>query len=285
MFFNFSVTDGAYKELGNTIVNTDQNIYALSTNGTKQLITAFRSSALNITTIPVGIWNVLVYGRISAATQNVRYTCEIYTFDSVESASPIATSNQSEDINSLLSNNPSVYTMNITLATAVSCQLTTRLVAKLYVQNFGSSSVDVQTFFQNTYYSFIQTSLNEGTTLLTSNNNWTGNNSFNGIEINNTNISVPWKVCFGRITTTAAVSGGATNANNNQGFGATFGGTPQVFLSIAKNGTTYTGSISSWTIQLNAIPSTTGFFWSLTNNSSAAVANSYQVNWFAIGPY
>jgi hypothetical protein len=121
--------------------------------------------------------------------------------------------------------------------------------------------------------------------LLTSNNNWTGINSFNGIEINDTNISVPWKVCFGRITATPAVGAGVTNSNNFQGFGATFGGTPQVFLSIAKNATNYTGDMSKWTAQLNAIPGTTAFYWNVTNNSSAGAANSYQINWFAIGPY
>ena len=178
MFFNYSVTDGSYKQLGNTIVDVSQNqIDITTTDSTRQLVEQFVSSALNITTIPVGIWNVLLYGTVSSAAANVRYTCDIHTLDGVTLSAVLATSSQSEDINAVTT--PAAYTMNITLATAITCLLTTKLVVRLFVRNVGSTvPLTVSTYFQNMYYSFIQTSLNEGTTLLTSNNNWTGSNTF-----------------------------------------------------------------------------------------------------------
>ena len=181
MFFNYSVTDGSYKQLGNTIVDVSQNqIDITTTDSTRQLVEQFVSSALNITTIPVGIWNVLLYGTVSSAAANVRYTCDIHTLDGVTLSAVLATSSQSEDINAVTT--PAAYTMNITLATAITCLLTTKLVVRLFVQNVGSTvPLTVSTYFQNMYYSYIQTSLNEGTTLLTSNNNWTGSNTFPAI--------------------------------------------------------------------------------------------------------
>ena len=181
MFFNYSVTDGAYKELGNTIVNVGvDQIDTTTTSNARVPVEAFISSALGITTIPVGIWNVLVYGKISAATDNVRYSCDILTVDPSGNELIRATSNNSSDINALV--DPSAYTMNVTLATPITIALTTRLAVRIFVQNLSSAGAyTVSTYFQNTYYSFIQTSLNEGTTLLSSTNNWTGSNTFTPI--------------------------------------------------------------------------------------------------------
>ena len=57
--------------------------------------------------------------------------------------------------------------------------------------------------------------------------------------------------------------------------------TYQVFLTLQKSG--YTGAINTWIIQLDAVPTTGNFYWTMRNNSTAAAANSYQINWFAIG--
>ena len=292
MFFNYSVTDGAYKQLGNTIVDVSQNqidTTVTDPSGTRILVEQFVSSALNITTIPVGIWNVLLYGKISVATAVVCYSCDIHKLDGSTLSAVLATSNNSADINAETA--PSVYTMNITLPTAVACSLTTKLVVRLFVKDqgvtFGSVPYTVSTYFQNTYYSFIQTSLNEGTNLLTSNNNWTGNNSFNGIEINNTNITVPWKICYGVVSGPATGSPGIS-ANQEVSYGATFVSTPLVFLQVTKstNGspTPYTG-IGHMCAGVEA-RTTTNFTFNVRNNSnSGAPVNSYFVSWLAIGTY
>ena len=185
MFFNYSVTDGSYKQLGNTIVDVSQNqIDITTTDSTRQLVEQFVSSALNITTIPVGIWNVLLVGTINSTAGNVRYSCDIHTLDGFTLSAVLASSNPSQEINAVTG--PAAYTMNITLPTAVACSLTAKLVVRLFVQNFGlTMPLTVSTYFQNIYYSYIQTSLNEGTTLLTSNNNWSGSNTFQPIPASN----------------------------------------------------------------------------------------------------
>ena len=191
MFFNYSeVVSESYKQLGNTIVNVGiDQIDTTTTSNLKVPVEAFISSDLNITTIPVGIWNVLVYGKISAATENVCYSCDILTVDTSGNEVIRATSNNSNDINALV--DPAAYTMNVTLATPIACNLNTRLAVRIFVQNLSSDvAYTVSTYFQNTYYSFIQTSLNEGTTLLTSTNNWTGSNTFKASSNILSNINV-----------------------------------------------------------------------------------------------
>ena len=66
--------------------------------------------------------------------------------------------------------------MNATISASVTTTLTDRLIIEIYNQSTDTSVVT--TYFENTYYSFTQSTLNAGTTLLTSNNNWTGNNTF-----------------------------------------------------------------------------------------------------------
>ena len=104
-----------------------------------------------------------------------------------------------------------------------------------------------------------------------------------GIKLGGSNFTGNIKIAFGRLTSTPAIGGGFGIGSQFVGFGTTFGGVPQVFLSVQKSG--YTGTISLWTIQLDAVPLTTSFYWACRNNSTAAPINSYQVNWFAIGQY
>jgi hypothetical protein len=52
--------------------------------------------------------------------------------------------------------------------------LTDRIIIEIYYDKTGGTSVDLTTYFENAYYSFVQSTLNAGTTLLTSDNNWTG---------------------------------------------------------------------------------------------------------------
>lgn len=68
--------------------------------------------------------------------------------------------------------------MNATISTAEPMLLTDRIIIEVYYTKNTGSSVNLTTYFENAYYSFIQSTLNAGTTLLTSNNNWTASNNF-----------------------------------------------------------------------------------------------------------
>ena len=176
LYFNYSVTDGAYKSLGQTIVDVSQQTVVITTNGLLQPVASFVSSALGITEIPAGLWNVLLYGQIDSTNGDVHYSYKLYTYDGI-TENEIGASAISADINAI--NNPAAYIMNITLATPETITLTTKLVIRIFVQNVGSSSArTVTTYFQNNYYSFTQSTLNAGTTLLSSNNTWTGTNNY-----------------------------------------------------------------------------------------------------------
>jgi hypothetical protein len=176
LYFNYSVTDGAYKSLGQSIVDVAQQTVVITTNGLLQPVASFVSSALGITEIPAGLWNVLLYGQIDSTHGDVHYSYKLYTYDGI-TENEIGASAISADINAI--NNPAAYIMNITLATPETITLTTKLVIRIFVQNVGSSSArTITTYFQNNYYSFTQSTLNAGTTLLSSNNTWTGTNNY-----------------------------------------------------------------------------------------------------------
>ena len=84
----------------------------------------------------------------------------------------LLTSPYSADINATPNNMPTAYNIKLALSSSQSLVLTDRLVIEIWANRTGSgTNITLRTFFQNNYYSFTQTTLNSGTTLLTSNNN------------------------------------------------------------------------------------------------------------------
>jgi len=179
LFFNYTVgvSGTTYKSLGQTIVDSSQCEIVTSTNGLLQEVASFATEQLGITTIPVGIWNVLVYGKVNENSTQVVYSFKLYKYDGVsETEINIIGGESSTDIHDL---NINAYSINATIATPYSLQLTDRIVIKIFVeQTTPTPSVNITTYFQNVYYSFTQSTLNSGTTLLTSTNTWSGNNTF-----------------------------------------------------------------------------------------------------------
>lgn len=109
-----------------------------------------------------------------------------------------------------------------------------------------------------------------------------GMNISNGIKMAATNISgVYWKVMYGTINGPAI---GANTSIGGQfaGYGASFGGAPQVFVQVQNK--TLAGVVSLMVVQVDAVPLASNFYWSLRNNTVAAAAGSYNISWFAIGP-
>jgi len=183
LFLNYSETitvdSISYKKLSASVSSATQQSITTTTNGSNQLIASFISDQVNITEIPTGLWSLFLYGGISATGGVVYYYFKIRK-NSGGVLSDIATSGNSIDINATPSTNPDVYHMNATIPSAVSVLLTDRIIIEIYCIKISGVNVDLTTYFESSYYSYIQTTLNAGTTLLSSNNNWLGSNVFNG---------------------------------------------------------------------------------------------------------
>ena len=173
-FFNYSVVDGIYRSLGQSVVAAAQQIIPITTDTTNQLVAEFVSSALGITSIPSGIWNVLVFSEVAAIGGILTYFFEVYKLTgAVETL--IFTSGNSTDVNATTT--PTAFGINGTLTAPYALALTDKIVIKIYLHKDGAPLL-VNTYFQNAYYSFVQSTLNAGTTLLSSNNTFTGTNKF-----------------------------------------------------------------------------------------------------------
>lgn len=173
-FFNYSVVDGLYRSLGQSVVAAAQQIVPITTDTTNQLVAEFVSSALGITSIPSGIWNVLIFSEVAAIGGILTYFFEVYKLTgAVETL--IFTSGNSTDVNATTT--PTAFGINGTLSAPYTILLTDKIVIKIYLHKDGAALL-VNTYFQNAYYSFVQTTLNAGTTLLSSNNTFTGTNAF-----------------------------------------------------------------------------------------------------------
>ena len=181
LFFNYSVSDGLYKSLGQSVVDSvTQQIVPITTDTTNQLVAKFVSSALGITTIPSGIWNMLIYSEVAANGGTLTYFFEVYTLTGA-TETLLFTSASSADVNA--NTTPAGINVNGTLITPATIALTDKIVVKIYLHKDGTPLL-VNTYFQYDYYSFIQTTLNAGTTLLSSDNTFTGTNSFTNTTTN-----------------------------------------------------------------------------------------------------
>ena len=181
LYFNYSVTDPTYptfQSLGQTVVAAaQQTVINNITSGTQE-VARFITLPIGITTIPIGLWDALIYGAVSGTGGDVHYYFELYKKDALNVDTLLVTSGISPDVNASPSTNPTSYTMNATITAPITLDLTDRLFMILYVTKTGVNTINVTTYFQNDYYSFTQSTLNAGTTLLSSNNTWTGTNKF-----------------------------------------------------------------------------------------------------------
>ena len=181
LFFNYSQTDASYatfQALSQLISTSAGEIVPTTINTGDNLIAQFITQPLGIETIPIGLWDAFVYGAINATGGDAHYYFELWKKTALNVDTLLGTSGISPDINSSPNNNPTSYSMVLAISTAIPLELTDRLYIVLYVSYNGAISRTLSTYFEGNYYSFIQTSLNAGTTLLSSNNTWTGTNDF-----------------------------------------------------------------------------------------------------------
>jgi len=240
LFFNYSVTDSSYssyKSLGQEVVTSTQQIVDITTNGGPVLVAQFITLPLGINEIPAGLWNSWVYGAVNNTNGELQYFFTVLKFDGTDETL-ISTSSLSPDVNASPNNNPDSYHMNATITTPYILSLTDRIVIKLYVQQSGGTSVTIRTFFQNSYYSFTQSTLNAGTTLISSNNIWSGTNNFL-LGLTTTTISSSSSLTLGS-------SGKTTNIEGNLHVAGSAGTNGQVLTSNGTTATWTSPTTSQW---------------------------------------
>jgi hypothetical protein len=165
----------SYKVLTGEI-SGDPSVTATNTiSSGDQIVATFITEPLGLTEVPAGLWDLFVYGSVSSNAGSCHYFFELWREDILGNSTSFGTSSISAEINS---GTPNVYSCLLTIAVSQVLDLTDRLFVVLKVQKTGSGTVDITTYFEGNYYSFVQTSLNAGTTLLGSDNTWTGNNAF-----------------------------------------------------------------------------------------------------------
>ena len=180
LFMNYSNTDPTYttfKELSALVDSASQQTVPTSlTTNSPFLLSQFITLPLGITEIPIGLWDLFLYSKVNTAQDSTTAYFELWKRPPVGADVLLGTSGTSGDINN--TNTPTSYSMTLTISTAISLQLSDRVYIKIYGQTTHNNTVILTTYYEGNNYSFVQTTLNSGTTLLSSNNNWTGTNNF-----------------------------------------------------------------------------------------------------------
>jgi hypothetical protein len=272
-FLNYSVVDGLYKSLGQSVVAAAQQIVPITTDTTNQLVAEFVSSALGITSIPSGIWNVLVFSEVAAIGGVLTYFFEVYKLTgAVETL--IFTSGTSTDVNATTT--PTAFGINGTLTAPYALALTDKIVIKIYQHKDGAPLL-VNTYFQNAYYSFVQSTLNAGTTLLSSNNTFTGTNDFTlAVTAPSVDTLAAGTLSVG-VTNATAISIGKAGVNTTIA-GTTIALTSRIHtLETANVGTTINSYITTTTGAYNLLTTNTGgianLFTSATRTATLNIQN------------
>lgn len=170
---------------GAYILSTTVSSAALGTETTQALGTHIIASFATITgfpnllTLPIGLWQMTVYGYVSGATGTLFYSFKLYQQPLVGAKVLIATSGDSSDVNAIAAVAPDAFHMSAAITAPFSLALTDTLLVEIISVGTGmGAGVNLNTVFEDGYYSFVNTNLSGGTSLLTTNNNWTGINYF-----------------------------------------------------------------------------------------------------------
>lgn len=171
-------------------VSTSPTTYTLTTTalGTDTLIASFATIAgfPGITTLPTGLWQMTIYAWVSAVGGSLFYKFKLYKQPTSGAKVLIATSGDSSDVNALTSSTPDAYHMSLSISTPVAMNLSDVLLVEILSTGTGmGGGVNLNTVFEGAYYSFVNTNLSGGTSLLTTDNNWTAINKFNSGVLTN----------------------------------------------------------------------------------------------------
>jgi len=189
LFLNYSQTDPTYpafKSLSPIVSSAAGHIENTTLLDGSNNIAQFITEPLGIDVIPVGLWDAFVYGAIDETPEDVHYFFDLYQKTALNVDTFLGRSGISPDVNSAPNDNPTAYSMMLSIPAEIPLALTDRLYIILYAIKTPGVTRLLSTYFEGNFYSFIQTSLNSGTTLLSSNNTWTGTNQF---DVNPTTVN------------------------------------------------------------------------------------------------
>ena len=136
-----------------------------------------------VTNIPSGLWIMNLYSYISSPIGSAYYYFSVYKNST---SNLIATSSYSRDVNGVGTTPPlDIYTMVLPFPDTP-MSVTDRILVTINVSALNiNSNTTLNTLFEGSNYSFLTTSLNSGTKLLSSNNNWSGQNNFSNVSVTN----------------------------------------------------------------------------------------------------
>jgi hypothetical protein len=218
LFMNYSVfaspPPNGYKELSPTITTATATEVTTTANGTEQLVASFITAPLNLDSLPAGVWIGNINGKTFDKNVAVAYVMRIYKYTIGNVETQIGTGATSTSINTLAFGD---YYCNLVVPTTV-LAITDRLVVKIFVLKTGSgSNPTITTAFEGQYYSYVSSSLNAGTTLLSSNNIWTGTNNFEALGLKTSTLDSSSGLSVGTETSTSLILGKSGNTTNIQG--------------------------------------------------------------------
>jgi hypothetical protein len=284
LFFNKSLTSdiSGYNILSSTPTISSSINVPTNTNAEPILVSSFITPQLNITSIPAGIWSAFIYGSTSNKNEVVYYILRIYTYTIDGSLNQIGDDNPySTPINVKAPTIGTYYCFKQIPATPIAS--TTRIVVGLYIYKpSGGALATITTHFEGSYYSYISSTLNAGTTLLSSNNLWSGTNDFSevGIKMNLLD-SANSTLNIGTTTTTSLVLGKINNTTNivgNVQINASSGSIGQILKSNGSgtypiwSDTTHYDICSNLTSDITLNPSGLNYiYWIKSSDSSYSV--------------
>ena len=136
-----------------------------------------------VTNIPSGLWIMNLYSYISDTSGSVFYYFSVYKNTT---SNLIARSAYSRDVNGNVTSTPfDIYTMILPFPDTP-MSVTDRILVTINVSAVNiAPNTTLNSMFEGSSYSFLTTSLNSGTKLLSSNNNWSGQNNFSNVNVLN----------------------------------------------------------------------------------------------------
>jgi hypothetical protein len=160
----------------------------------------------NLLTLPIGLWQMTVYGYITGgAAGTLYYSFKLYKQPLVGVKVLIATSGDSSDVNATSALAPDAFHMSAAITSPITMLLTDCLLVEIISVGTGvGGGVNLITVFEDGYYSFVNTNLSGGTSLLTTNNNWTGLNNFSlGVQTGAIDTPTIGGLTFGTVEATS----------------------------------------------------------------------------------
>ena len=205
-------------------LSASSSIVSTTDIGLETLIATFTtpSSFPNTQILPSGLWSMTLYGRLNDNSKIVKYYFDLVKVSASNTVSSLGlVSGYGDDINTI-SAVPDAYHITLSIITPISLAATDRLRVNVYATSSDSTDITLQTYFGGNYYSYVTTSLSGGLSILTMDNNFTGNNVYGlqikadgGItttDLTATTVNITSMTATGQVSS-GSLSTGSINAN------------------------------------------------------------------------